>query len=284
VKIGCNTVGFRRLELEDALERVHRAGFRYVEVESNLSWCAHADPWNDDPVKFRDITERFGFSGVSAVGSHREIISDPDAVPDLCQTIRWASAARIPVVITGEGRCPEGMAKADALAVIHRRLTQILPVAESSQVVLAMEPHGSISLSPMGLAHIMELVRSPWFRVNFDTANPHRGDYVGTTRAGYEWKLGQSRRGDEVEVLQSVVNLVSHVHAKDVIGRRAVTLGAGEVDLRQCLKLLMLHGFEGVLSYETEGEDPPEVTEQMMLNSRLYLERTLKEIGAGTSG
>ena len=284
MKLGCNTVGFRRLELEDALERVHRAGFHYVEVESNLCWCAHADPWNDDPAKFRATTEQFGFSGVSAVGSHREVISDPDAVPDLCQTIRWASAAGIPIVITGEGRCPEGMPEADALAVIRERLTEILSVAEASHVVLAVEPHGTISLSPMGLARIMELASSPWLRVNFDTANPHRGDYVGTTRAGYEWKLDQSRRGDEVEVLQSVVHLVSHVHAKDVIGRRAVTLGAGEVDLRRCLKLLLSHGFEGVLSYETEGEDPPEVTEQMMLNSRLYLERTLEEIGARVSG
>lgn len=280
MKIGCNTVGFRRLELEDALERVRRAGFRYVEVESNLSWCSHADPWNDDPSKFRATIERFGFTGVSGMGSHRELIADPDAVPDLQQAIRWASAAGIPVVITGEGRCPEGMSEEDALGFIQERLVEILPVAEDSRVILAMEPHGTISLSRMGLARIMDLAPSPWLGVNFDTANPHRGDYVGTTRAGYEWKLDQTRRGNEVEVLETVVPLVRHVHAKDVVGRRAVTLGTGEVDLARCLRLLSSRGFTGVLSYETEGEDPPEVTEEMMANSRRYLERTLKEIGA----
>ncbi len=280
MKVGCNTVGFRRLELEDALERVRRAGFRYVEVESNLSWCSHADPWNDDPSKFEATIKRFGFTGVSGMGSHRELISDPDAVPDLQQAIRWAAAAGVPVVITGEGQCPEGMTEDDALAIIGERLTSILAVAEDANVVLAMEPHGTISLSPRGLARIMDLVPSPWLGVNFDTANPHRGDYVGTTRAGYEWKLDQTRRGNEVEVLESVAPLVRHVHAKDVVGRRAVTLGTGEVDLPRCLEILCAQGFAGVLSYETEGEDPPEVTEEMMTNSRRYLERTLEEIGA----
>ncbi|HXX91514.1 MAG TPA: TIM barrel protein, partial [Acidimicrobiales bacterium] len=199
MKLGCNAVGFRHLELEDALERVRLAGFGYVEVESNLSWCSHVDPWNDDPVKFRRTIERLGFTGVSGMGSHRELITDPDAVPDLQTSIRWAAAAGVPVVITGEGRCPDDLAHEAALGIIRERLTEILPVAEDCRVLLAMEPHGTISLSPMGLARIMSLVSSPWLAVNFDTANPHRGDYVGTTRAGYEWKLDQTRRGDEVE-------------------------------------------------------------------------------------
>jgi sugar phosphate isomerase/epimerase len=283
MKLGCNTVGFRRLELEDALERVRRAGYRYVEVESNLSWCSHVDPWNDDPSKFGETVGRMGFAGVSGMGSHRELISDPDAVSDLKQALRWASKAGVPVVITGEGRCPEGMPEEEALAIIGDRLAQLVPAAEASGVVLAMEPHGTISLSSMGLAHIMGLASSPCFGVNFDTANPHRGDYVGTTRAGYEWKLDESRRGDEVEVLASVAPLVRHVHAKDVVGRRAVTLGTGEVDLPRCLEMLAKCGFDGVLSYETEGEDPPEKTEEMMAESRRYLERTLEAIGAAVT-
>ncbi len=280
VKLGCNTVGFRRLELGDALERVARAGFPYVEVESNLSWCHHVDTWNDDPDAFRSTVAAAGFSGVSALGSHRELISDPRAVADLEQAIRWAAAASVPIVITGEGRCPYGMHDADALIVIADRLQEILSVAEEYRVVLAIEPHGTLSLSPDGLARIMALAPSPWLAVNFDTANPHRGDYVGTTRDGYEWKLDESRRGSEVELLETVVALVRHVHAKDVVGRRAVTLGRGEVNLPQCLKLLAVHDFDGVLSYETEGEDPPEETELMMAESRRYLERTLAEIGA----
>jgi sugar phosphate isomerase/epimerase len=283
MKLGCNTVGYRKLPLADALARIARSGYRYVEVESNLSWCNHADPWHDDPGAFRATVERFGFLGVSGIGSHRELITDADAVPDLQQALRWASAAGVPVVITGEGRRPTDMPEADALAIIRERLAQLVPVAEASRVVLAMEPHGSISLTPGGLARIMGLVASPWLGVNFDTANPHRGDYVGTTRKGFEWKLDQAQRGDEVVSLEPVASRVRHVHIKDVVGRRAVTLGRGEVKLRRCLEILWTHRFDGVLSYETEGEDSPEDTDRMNLDSRLYMERVLGEIGASVT-
>lgn len=280
MRLGCNTVGYRKLPLEDALARIARAGYRYVEVESNLSWCSHADPWHDDPRVFKAAIERFGFLGVSGVGSHRELITDTDATPDLQQALRWASAAGIPVVITGEGWRPADMPETDALAMIRERLVKLVPVAEESRVVLAMEPHGSISLTPGGLARIMSLVSSPWLGVNFDTANPHRGDYVGTTRRGFEWKLDEAQRGDEVATLEPVGSLVRHVHIKDVVGRLAVTLGRGEVNLRRCLEILWAHGFDGVLSYETEGEDSPEETDRMIVESRLYMEHVLGEIGA----
>lgn len=283
MRLGCNTVEYRRLSLEDALARIARAGYRYVEVESNLSWCNHADPWHDDPKAFKAAIERFGFLGVSGMGSHRELISDADATPDLQQALRWASAAGVPVVITGEGRRPEEMSEADALAIIRERLLKLAPVAEECRVVLAMEPHGSISLTPGGLARIMSLVSSPWLGVNFDTANPHRGDYVGTTRKGFEWKLDETKRGDEVATLEPVAGLVRHVHIKDVVGRRAVTLGRGEVNLRRCLEILWAHGFCGTLSYETEGEDSPEETDRMILESRVYMERVLGEIGAAVT-
>jgi len=39
------------------------------------------------------------------------------------------------------------------------------------------------------------------------------------------------------------------------IGRKAVTLGKGEVNIKECLRLLKQSGYEGVLSFETEGED-----------------------------
>jgi len=204
-------------------------------------------------------------------------------VADLQQAVRWAAAASVPIVITGEGRRPYSMEEHEALVVIADRLRAILPVAEDNTVVLSIEPHGTISLSPNGLARIMDLAPSPWLGVNFDTANPHRGDYVGTTRDGYEWKLDETKRGNEVELLETVAPLVRHVHAKDVIGRRAVALGRGEVDLAQCLKVLMAHGFDGVLSYETEGEDTPEESELMMAESRRYLEYTLADIGAAVT-
>jgi len=278
MKIGCNTVDFRKYPLEKALEWIAKAGFEYVEMEANLSWCDHADPYRDDPIKFKAKIARFGFRGISALGNHRELISDEQGVKDIEHAIPWAKAAGIPLVLTGEGRLPEGMKEEEALKILKDRLERLVKAAEKSQVYLAMEPHGSISLKPGGLPKILSLVQSPWIGVNFDTANPHRGTYVGTTRKGFEWKLAQKPEANEVAVLTPIAHLVRHVHIKDVVGKEAVTLGKGEVDLKECLRILNKSGYEGVLSYETEGNHTAEEGQQMIAESRRFMLEALKEI------
>ena len=278
MKVGCNTVDFRKHPLEKALQWIAEAGYEYVEVEANMSWCDHADPYRDDPIDFRKKIASFGFKGISGLGSHRELITDEQGAKDLEHALPWAKAAGIPIVLTGEGRLPEGMSEDEALKILGGRLERLTAVAEKNQVYLAMEPHGTISLKPGGLPKILSLVNSPWLGVNFDTANPHRGTYVGTTRKGFEWKLAEKSQANEVVVLSPVAHLVKHVHIKDVIGKEAVALGKGEVNLMECLRILKENGFEGVLSYETEGNQPEEETKKMIAESRRFMIETLSKI------
>lgn len=278
MKIGCNTVDFRKYPLKKALEWIAEAGYEYVEIEANLSWCDHADPSRDDPIQLKEKVARFGFKGISGLGSHRELITDEQGVKDIEHAISWAKAAGIPVVLTGEGRLPQGMTEEEALKVLRDRLQRLVSVAERNQIYLAMEPHGSISLKPGGLPKILSLVQSPWLGVNFDTANPHRGTYVGTTRQGFEWKLAEQSQANEVVVLAPVAHLVRHVHIKDVIGKEAVALGKGEVNLKECLRILKENGYTGVLSYETEGNHTDEETWKLIAESRTFMIGVLKEM------
>lgn len=279
MKIGCNTVDFRKHPFEKALQWIAEAGYEYVEVEANMSWCDHADPYRDDPIEFKKKIASFGFKGVSGLGSHRELISDDQGAKDLEHAIPWARAAGVPIVLTGEGRLPEGMSEDEAFKILRERLERLTAVAEKNQVYLAMEPHGTISFKPGGLPKILSLVESPWLVVNFDTANPHRGTYVGTTRKGFEWKLATKSQANEVIVLTPVAHLVRHVHIKDVIGKEAVALGKGEVNLMECLRILKRNGFEGVLSYETEGNQTEEETKGMIAESRKFMMDALGRLG-----
>jgi sugar phosphate isomerase/epimerase len=279
MKIGCNTVDFRKHPLEKALQWIAEAGYEYVEVEANMSWCDHADPYRDDPIQFKEKIASLGFKGISGLGSHRELITDDQGAKDLEHALPWAKAAGIPVVLTGEGRLPEGMSEEEALKILRGRLERLTAVAEKNQVYLAMEPHGSISLKPGGLPKILSLVNSPWLGVNFDTANPYRGTYVGTTRKGFEWKLAEKPQANEVVVLTPVAHLVKHVHIKDVVGKEAVALGKGEVNLMECLKIMKKAGFDGVLSYETEGNQAEEEAKRMIAESRTYMMNALKQLG-----
>jgi len=275
MKIGCNTVAFRRYSLDFALEMIASAGYSYVEVEANLSWCPHVDPWQDDPLKFKAKLKDYGFLGISAIGSHRELLTSKDAVKDIARALEWSREASVPIVLTGEGRMPDTMSKEDALLILKDCLTELAEVAERNQVILALEDHGTITLTPDGLPLLLSLVKSEWIGVNFDTANIHRGDYVGTTREGYEWKLGARTSYSEIELLRKVVHKVRHTHIKDVIGRDAVALGEGEIDIVGCIKTLKEAGYKGFLSYETEGMQPPEESLSMIIRSRQYLERLL---------
>jgi len=279
MKVGCNTVAFRKSSLDFALERIGKAGYKYVEVEANMSWCDHIRTNQDDPIKFRDKVKGFGFKGISCIGSHRELITEPTAEEDLTNSLEFCSAAGVPVVATGEGRLAEGMTVEQALGILKPKLLRLAQVAENCKVYLAMEPHGSLSLTPGGLSKIIGLAPSKWLAINFDTANPHRGDYVGTTRKGFEWKLDQAARGDELAVLKPVADKVVHIHWKDVVGRNAVILGKGEVKLREELEILVKAGYDGALSYETEGWEEPKESQKMIEESLAFTKALLGQMG-----
>ena len=278
MKIGCNTVAFRTSPLDFALDKIANAGYEYVEIEANLKWCPHVDPWKDDPVKFNQKIKDFGFKEVSAIGSHRELITSDEGVEDIKQSLKWAKEAGVPCILTGEGRKPEDMSTVDCLKILMDRYTILGKVAEENAIYLAIEDHGTISLQPNGLPILLQLANSKWIGVNFDTANIHRGDYVGTDRGNYEWKLGGKTSYSETELMSKVANRVVHTHIKDVIGRDSVTLGEGEIDLIGCLDQLNKAGYEGVLSYETEGMQTPEESVKMIIKSKKFLEDNLKRI------
>lgn len=278
MKIGCNTVAFRKYELDFALEKIKQAGYEYVEIEANLKWCPHLDPWKDDPVKFKEKIKGFGFEGVSAVGNHRELITSEQGFKDIERALVWAREADVPLILTGEGRIPENMSEDKALGILKERLSRLSVVAEENQVYLAMEDHGTISLTPDGLEKILGLVKSEWIVVNYDTANIHRGDYIGTNSEKFEWKLGAKTSYSEVELLKKIAHYVKHLHIKDVIGKDAVILGEGEIDLIGCLKVLKSAGFSGVLSYETEGWEDAVESEEMIKKSRKFLSDALNKI------
>ena len=175
MKIGCSTVCFRKSPLKEAMERIHRAGFEYFETQATGPWCPHVDALKDDPAQFRSLVKEFGFKGVTALWSlNGAIIPNPKSVEGITQAIRWAKEAGIPVVNAGDGRKTDMMSEEDALKVLAERLAAILEVAEKCQVCLAIEPHGTFSLTADGLNKIMALSKSKWLGINFDTANVHR--------------------------------------------------------------------------------------------------------------
>ncbi len=275
MRIACGTVCFRRFSLDEALQRIAKAGYPWVETQATAPFCPHVDPRHDDPDVFRRRVADHGFQGVTALWApHGAIIPDAESVSAITTTLQWAKAAGIPVVNAGDGTKPPDMTDEDAFAILADRLVQIVAEAERCQVYLAIEPHGTYSLTPEGLQRIMAVCDSPWLGINYDTANVHRATYVETIAGAYTWTpFGEAQ--DEVETLRQVLARVVHVHVKDVVGADSVALGEGEVDVAGCLEVLAGAGYEGVVSLETEGELEPDQMQGLIEKSRQFLEQTV---------
>ncbi len=277
--IGCGTVVFRRRPLAEALQRIRRAGYEYVETQATGPWCPHVDPWKDDPQAFRRLVGQLGFKGVTGLWSaHGALLAEEKSVAGITQSIRWAKQAGIPIVHAGDGRKPDDVSLEDALAILRDRLAKVLAVAAECQVTLAIEPHGTFSMTADGLGKIMGLSDSKWLGINYDTANVHTANLPPTAPGAVAWKL-YGRRQDEVATLAAIADRVRHVHAKDLAGAKCVALGEGAVNLGGCIRVLKQHGYAGVLSLETEGNLDAGPTQHLIELSRSYLKGALAVLG-----
>ena len=181
-KIGCGSVVFREYELERVLDAIYSAGYRYFETQATNPWCMHVVVDRDDPVRFADMAKAHGFLGVTSLWTAEgALIPAADSCVDTIErTIKWAAAANIPIVDLGDGYRPDDMSEDDAFKRLSERLLCLIETAEKYDVTLALEPHGSFSLTADGLERILSISSSKHFGINYDCANIRRAGFVET--------------------------------------------------------------------------------------------------------
>lgn len=254
VKIGCGTVLFREYELERSLEAIRNIGFEYFETQAVGPWCPHVNVERDDPERLVQLRKKFGFREITGLWSwNGSLISNPNSLASGIRTIEWAAAAGIPIVHTGDGHKPKELGMEDAYRILEERLSALLEVAKKYHVRVAIEPHGTFSLTAEGLKKIMAMGEPSLLGINYDGCNVFRAGYVesGNGRSGYR---GNETGEDEVTVLRSVADRVIHCHAKDINEQQhCVPVGDGIVNIKGVVQTLMQQGYNGVVSVETEG-------------------------------
>ena len=168
--------------------------------------------------------------------------------------MEWAAAAGIPILHTGDGAKPIGMSDDEARRIFADKLAPILEAARKHRVTVAIEPHGSFSLTSEGLLWMMSLAEPGVLGINYDGCNIYRSAYVesGNNRSG--WAGNTAACEDEVDVLRRVCDRVVHCHVKDInADKQCVALGEGMVNVGGCIEYLRSVGYDGVVSVETEG-------------------------------
>ena len=240
-----------------------------------LGYQPHVALW-EDPVLLRRQMDRHGvrFSQLDAAFP----LSKPEGatlgVEYIRHTIRWAKLAGCPRVDTTDDRFkPEGVTDREALDHMKRIYRQIVPVAEAYEIIINIEPHGYYTTKPGFMAEMLEFCDSPCLRMNMDTGN--------TFIAGQ----------DPVAFVERFAGRIDHVHVKDVsdslaaaargdltgiaVSHCAIGDGVNADNIRQCLRILADHGYDGVLSLECEGQGGP-----MIERSLAWVRGVLDEMGA----
>lgn len=88
-------------------------------------------------------------------------------------TGRWGTSGDFDTLMKNRGieKPLDGYTDDDAFPWVIESLEQIVPVAEKCGVLLGLENHWGLGLTPEGVLRIVDAVDSPWLQVTLDTGN-----------------------------------------------------------------------------------------------------------------
>ncbi|HIG29539.1 MAG TPA: sugar phosphate isomerase/epimerase [Verrucomicrobiales bacterium] len=180
-------------------------GYRFIEPMVHTGWellsevdYFHSFSMEEDPLLMKEICDTSGLK-VSSLSGHSPLMKPEASVARLTRAIVLADSVGARFVNTDEMVKPEWMSDEEAHQVMRYTLKKIDMVARRHRVFVCIEPHGIYTKTSDGLMKIVNLVPSPWIRVNWDTGNSYLADAE-----------------DPYEGLEKVKDQVYHIHAKDI--------------------------------------------------------------------
>jgi sugar phosphate isomerase/epimerase len=180
-------------------------GYKYVEPMVHTGWellsevdYFHSFSMEEDTLLMKEICDQYGVK-VSSISGHSPLMKPEAAVSRLTRSIIFADACGAKFVNTDEMVKEDWMDDEEAHQMMKYTLTKASLVAKRHKVFICIEPHGIYTKTAEGLMKIVNLVKSPWIKVNWDTGNSYL--------AGIE---------DPYDGLKHVRDHVYHIHAKDI--------------------------------------------------------------------
>jgi inosose dehydratase len=261
-----------------AMHDIECAAIDGVYMLHSLGYWPHIALY-EDPVLMRRKMDKYGvrMSEIDAAFP----LSVPEAmtigVEYVNHTIRWAAMAGCPRVDTTDDKHkPAGMTDHEILKYLKQVYGMILPVAETHNIIVNVEPHGYCTTKPELMAEILNLFDSPCFGMNMDTGN--------TFIAGR----------DPVAYVRQFVKKINHIHIKDVSPELAAALrgevtgiamssmavgdGVNADNIRQCIEILVKSGFDGTMSLECDAQGGP-----LLERSLAWTRKALEEATAAAA-
>ncbi len=258
-----HTNSYHTYGLDEALEGIARAGFKYVELSAVRGWTEHVPLEAEDEqlAAIKAKLEHWGLQA-SALSGHSDLttaegVVDGKKAVDLCQKLG------IGVMNTAVGG---HASKTEDKAAFMHYIHDLSDYAAQREIVVSLEVHGEIMASgAKAVALIREIDRSNVL-VNYDTANCM---YYGGVNAADD--------------IGPTVPYLAHVHLKDTRGGLGQwdfpAVGEGHNDWTRILGVLAAEGYRGPMSVEIEFQGLPWPPLEEVHRSMRVSFATLKALG-----
>jgi L-ribulose-5-phosphate 3-epimerase len=238
-RLGAHVGSYHSYRLEDALDGIAAAGFRYVELSAVRGWNEHV-PLASSTAELRAIQRRLNDLGLVAMSLSGH--SDLTTKPGLRQGLRALALCEklgIGIMNTAIG----GHYKEhEDLSGFLANIDALADAAAALHVTLAIEIHGEITNNAKNALAVLKQIGRDDVKINYDTANV---EFYSGVRAEDDVRFAAAH--------------MAHCHLKDKIGGARVwnfpAIGAGHVDFASVFKTLKRGGYHGPYSVELEFTD-----------------------------
>jgi sugar phosphate isomerase/epimerase len=247
-RLGGHTNSYHTHSLEEALEGIAAAGYKYVELSAVRGWTEHI-PLDADARtlgKIQRMLNKLNLIPISLSG-HSDLTTQEGLQLGL-QALDLCERMGIDIMNTAIGGHYSQQEDEDAFL---GNINQLADYAAERDITIGIEIHGEITSSARKAVPLLNRISRRNVRINYDTANVEF--YDNGTKAEDDLKYG--------------LPYLVHCHLKDHIGGARVwnfpALGEGHINFKKLLELFETGGYTGPFSVEIEfkGEPFPSVQE-----------------------
>jgi sugar phosphate isomerase/epimerase len=240
-RLGGHTNSYHPYSIEEALEGIAAAGFKFVELTAVRGWAEHV-PLEADGKTLGHIQRLLNQLGLVTMSlSGHSDLTTKDGLKDGLKALDLCERLGVGIMNTAiGGHASQHEDETAFMANIH----QLADYAAARDILLGIEIHGEITKSGAAAIPVLKKIDRKNVLINYDTAN---AEFYGGVKA--------------VEDVAAAVPKLVHAHLKDKRGEGKIwdfpAIGEGHIDFKSVLDTMQKGGFTGPLSVELEFQGDP---------------------------
>jgi L-ribulose-5-phosphate 3-epimerase len=237
-KIGVITSTYVHNTVEEALDGIVTAGFRYVELITVPGFVEHIILSKQDMEKTLELCKKYGLELFSIAGHGR--LMKKDAIENFKKLIDAADSINVKYIDTDTGDVKDDNDK----KTFYKEIKILGDYAKDKGITIGLEIHGDWCNNGKIASEIIQRINHPNIKITYDTANTI---FYGNIRPE--------------EDIKHAIPFLGYVHLKDKKGGYKIwdfpALGDGTVNFKKIFK--MLEKYEGPMCIEVEldGKENP---------------------------